>query len=50
MLLGKDTREQHVSTADFLVSDGKVGFVVTNPKGDVRLLEYNPLRALGRCT
>lgn len=45
MLLGKDPRPQHVSSADFLVAHGKVGFLVGDRKGDLRLLEYDPSRA-----
>lgn len=43
-MLGKDYRRQHVVSADFLVSEGKVGFVVSDRVGDLRMLEYNPGR------
>lgn len=43
-MLGKDYRHQHITSADFLVSQGKVGFVLSDRVGDIRMLEYNPGR------
>lgn len=44
LMLGKDYRNQHITSADFLVSQGKVGFVLSDRKGDLKMLEYNPGR------
>lgn len=40
--LGKDYRGHGSSTADFLVHDGRLAFVVSDRDGILRLIEYNP--------
>ena len=42
VLLGRDLRGAGSVTADFLVHEGRLAFVVTDDTGVVRLLEYNP--------
>ena len=44
ILLGKDWFSGEVTSADFMVYEGKMAFIVTNPQGTIRMLEFNPLR------
>jgi hypothetical protein len=48
-LLGRDYRPSRTSSANFLINDGKVAFVVGDVNGVLRLLEYDPSsESLGR--
>lgn len=42
VLLGRDYRPSRVSSANFLVDNGKVAFVVGDLSGVVRMFEYDP--------
>lgn len=44
--LGRDYRQQHVVTTDFLIDGEDAAFVVSDRMGNLRLLEYNPAREL----
>lgn len=46
VLLGRDLRNHGSVSADFMVYENKVAFVVTDRAGVVRLLEYNPLSTM----
>ena len=40
--LGKDARARPTNTADFIVYEGKVGFITSDKAGVFRILEYSP--------
>ena len=47
VLLGRDYRPARVASANFLINDGKVSFVVGDVSGVLRLFEYEPT---SKCT
>lgn len=42
VLLGRDYRPARVASANFLINDGKVSFIVGDVSGVLRLFEYDP--------
>ena len=40
--ISKDLREVHAITGDFLVQEGQVTFLITDRKGDMRMLDFDP--------
>lgn len=40
--LGRDYRQQHIVSADFLIDGDEAAFVASDREGNLRLLEYNP--------
>ena len=40
--LGRDYRQQHIVSADFLIDGDDAAFVVSDREGNLRVLEYNP--------
>ncbi|GAA5859437.1 hypothetical protein JCM8547_006821 [Rhodosporidiobolus lusitaniae] len=42
VLLGRDYRPAYVSSANFLVNEGKVAFISNDDRGVIRLFEYDP--------
>lgn len=40
--ISKDLREVHAISGDFLVQEGQVTFMITDRKGDMRMLDFDP--------
>lgn len=40
--ISKDLREVHAISGDFLVQEGQVTFLITDRKGDMRMLDFDP--------
>jgi cleavage and polyadenylation specificity factor subunit 1 len=40
--LGRDYRQQHIVSADFLIDGDEAAFVASDREGNLRVLEYNP--------
>lgn len=42
VILGRDYRPNLTTSANFLVNDGRLAFIMNDPKGVLRLFEYDP--------
>lgn len=42
MVISKDFKRRQIISADFFTADGELGLMISDPKGDLRMLEFNP--------